>query len=388
MSPLAGWVLVTIGALSALIGIVFAVAQTDIKRLLAYCSVENVGIILVGVGGSLLAVTSEQPVWGQLAMAGAMLHVWNHGAFKALLFLGAGSVLHSTGTREMSRLGGLWRSMPWTAAMFGIGAMAVSGLPPLNGFVSEWLTYLWLFDASSSEKPVGLAAIALATAGAVTVASFVKGSGMIFLGTPRTAPAARAHESGWWMRAPMLALAAACVAFGLGPVVVWPVATRVVSAWHPAWGTAAAPSALVTLGQAHILLVMLAVLSIITLFRQIRLNGLRRSVTWDCGFARPRARMQYSASSFAAVVAGWFTWILWPHAEVRRPRGIMPSDALRVAHTPETVLERLVRPAGGLVTQLSGAARRFQHGGLQLYILYVVVGLVAIGTLVVLETPQ
>jgi hydrogenase-4 component B len=388
MPPVAGWVLVTVGALSALIGIVFAFAQTDVKRLLAYCSVENIGIIMVGVGGSLLAVSVDEPVWGQLALAGALLHVWNHGAFKALLFFSAGSVLHSTGTREMSRLGGLWRSMPWTAAMFGVGAIAVSGLPPLNGFVSEWLTYLWLFDASSSTRSVGLAAIALASAGAVTVASFVKGSSMIFLGTPRTTPAAHARESGWWMRAPMLALAASCIAIGLGPVVVWPVAARAVSAWHPGWGTASAPPALVTLGQVHVVLVMLVILSIVTLFRQTRLNGLRRSVTWDCGFAEPRARMQYSAASFSAIVSGWFTWILWPQSVVRRPRGVMPSEALRVAHIPETVLERLVRPAGVVVTELSGRARRFQHGGLQLYVLYVLAGLVAMGAFVLAEGPR
>ena len=385
MPSIAGWVLVTVGAASALIGIVFAFVQTDFKRLLAYCSVENIGIIMLGVGGALLAVSVDEPVWGQLALAGALLHVWNHGAFKALLFLGAGSVLHATGTREMSRLGGLWRSMPWTAALFAVGAIAVSGLPPLNGFVSEWLTYLWLFDASSSTRSVGLAAIALAMAGAITVATFVKGSSMIFLGTARTTPAARAHESGWWMRAPMLALAATCVAIGLGPVVVWPVAARAVSAWHPGWGTASASPALVKLGQVHLGLVMLVALSVAALFRRIRWNGLRRTVTWDCAFAEPRARMQYSAASFASIVAGWFTWILWPQAVVRRPRGVMPSNALRVAHIPETVLERLVRPAGLVVTQLSGAARRFQHGGLQLYVLYVLAGLVAIGALVLVE---
>jgi hydrogenase-4 component B len=262
MPPIAGWVLVMVGALSALIGIAFAFAQTDVKRLLAYCSVENVGIIMVGVGGSLLAISGGEPAWGQLALAGALLHVWNHAAFKALLFLGAGSVLHSTGTREMSRLGGLWRSMPWTAAMFGIGSMAVSALPPLNGFVSEWLTYLWLFDASSSERPVGLAAIVLATAGAVTVASFVKSGSLIFLGLPRTSPAANAHESGWWMRAPMLGLAVVCVAIGMGPVVVWPLAARAVSTWQVDWGTASTPPALVTLGQMQLLLVMLFALSV------------------------------------------------------------------------------------------------------------------------------
>lgn len=383
----AGWILVTVGAVSALIGIVFAFVQTDFKRLLAYSSVENIGIIVVGIGGSLLAVSVNEPVWGQLALAGALLHVWNHGAFKALLFFGAGSVLHSTGTREMSRLGGLWRSMPVTAALFAVGAMAVSGLPPLNGFVSEWLTYLWLFDASSSARSVGLAAIALATAGAITVATFVKANSLIFLGSPRTAPAAHAHESGWWLRAPMLVLGAACIAIGLGPVLVWPMAARAVSAWHPGWSPAPASLALVTLGQVHVVLVMLVLLSIVVLFRRTRLNGLRHTVTWDCGFAAPHARMQYSAASFAAIIAGWFTWILWPRAVVRRPRGAMPSEAQRVTHIPETVLERLVRPAGMVVTQLSGAARRFQHGGLQLYVLYVVAGVIAIGALVLVEGP-
>jgi hydrogenase-4 component B len=264
----------------------------------------------------------------------------------------------------------------------------VSGLPPLNGFVSEWLTYLWLFDASSSERTVGLAAIVLATAGAVTVASFVKSGSMVFLGSPRTTPAARAHESGWWMRAPMLVLAAACITIGMGPVLVWSVVTRAVSAWHAEWGTPSAPAALVTLGQAHVLLVILVFLSVVTLYRQTRLNGLRRSVTWDCGYAQPRARMQYSASSFASTVAGWFSWILSPQSINRRPRGVMPSRALRVSLIPETVLERLVRPAGTLVTQLSGAARRFQHGGLQLYVLYVLAGLLAIGALVLAEIPR
>ena len=124
----AGWALVALGAVIALVGIVFAFAQTDVKRLLAYCSVENVGVILVGVGAALLARSSGDQSWGSLALAGSLLHVWNHGAFKSLLFFSAGSVLHASGTREMSRLGGLWRTMPWTAGMFALGAIAVSGL--------------------------------------------------------------------------------------------------------------------------------------------------------------------------------------------------------------------------------------------------------------------
>ena len=186
----AGWVVIGLGAASALLGIAFALAQNDFKRLLAYCSVENIGIILIGLGGALLARSHGDAAWGRLALAGALLHVWNHGAFKALLFFGAGSVLHATGTREMSRLGGLWRSMPWTAGMFALGSVAVSGLPPLNGFVSEWLIYLGLFDAAAGKQPSAWvampAAIMLAMSGALALAAFAKAGAMMFLGAART----------------------------------------------------------------------------------------------------------------------------------------------------------------------------------------------------------
>src|SRR5204863_576977 len=138
-----------------------------------YHSVENIGIILIGLGFALVASAQGNAAWGRFALAGGLLHVWNHGLFKALLFLGAGSVLHATGTREMSRLGGLWRVMPWTAGLFTIGILAVSSLPPLNGFISEWLVYLGLFDAVTSRGAApgaaGPAAILLAMAGGVAL---------------------------------------------------------------------------------------------------------------------------------------------------------------------------------------------------------------------------
>ena len=150
----------------------------------------------------------DDAAWGRLALAGGLLHVWNHGLFKALLFFGAGSVLHATGTREMSRLGGLWRTMPWTAGLFALGAAAISGLPPLNGFVSEWLVYLGLFDATISRGPSAWAAIPaailLGMTGALALACFVKVCGVVFLGAPRSNAAARAHECGPAMRGAMV----------------------------------------------------------------------------------------------------------------------------------------------------------------------------------------
>ena len=209
----AGWAVLGLGAVSAVLGAAFALAQNDLKRLLAYCSVENMGVILIGLGAGLLGAAHGDAAWGRVALAGALLHVWNHGLFKCLLFFGAGSVLHATGTREISRLGGVWRAMPWTAGLFAFGAMAISALPPLNGFVSEWLVYLGLFEGAAGHAPVAVAlvpaAVALGVTGALALAAFVKAAAVVFVGAARTHTIEHAHECGWWMRGPMLSLAAA-----------------------------------------------------------------------------------------------------------------------------------------------------------------------------------
>jgi len=381
----AGWVVMGLGGTSALLGIAFAFAQNDFKRLLAYSSVENIGVILVGVGGALLAVTHDNALWGRLALAGALLHVWNHGAFKSLLFFSAGSVLHATGTREMSKLGGLWRSMPWTAGFFVLGSLAVSALPPLNGFVSEWLVYLGLFDAATNKGPATWAAIPaaimLAMAGALAMATFAKAGAMIFLGAPRTRAGTNAHECGMGMRGPMLALAGLCVTIGLAPILVWPLVARAAGAWRSTW-VGHPPAPLAALGWFHAGLLIVGVVAAAWLWRKAHANSLRRDLTWDCGYALPGARMQYTSSSFGGIVAGWFWWALQPERKMRRPRGHFPADAIRLERVPETVLERVIGPASAAIMYVSTAVRRLQHGRLQFYILYVVAGLIALGVLV------
>lgn len=388
----AGWVVTAMGAISALLGITFAFAQNDFKRLLAYCSVENMGIMLIGVGGALLAVTHGDALWGRLALVGALLHVWNHGAFKSLLFFGAGSVLHATGTRNMSRLGGLWRAMPWTAGLFALGSVAVAGLPPLNGFVSEWLVYLGLFDVVTSKTPSAWVAIPavilLAMAGAFAAASFAKAAALIFLGAPRTQAAAQAHECGLVMRLPMLALAGVCLAIGLAPILFWPAVSHAVSSWRPAWADVEMPASLPVLSAAQITLAVLAVAAAILLWRKIRVGSLERGSTWGCGYALPSARMQYSSASFAGIAAGWFRWILQPERTVRKPHGPLPEEAFRLERVPETVLEKILGPVSAFVMRVSSAARRLQHGRLQFYILYTVVGLVALAIVVELGGGQ
>jgi hydrogenase-4 component B len=386
--PTMGWVLVGVGVASALFGVAFCLAQNDYKRLLAYCSVENVGIITVGLGFALVAAGHGDAPWGRLALAGALLHVWNHGLFKSLLFFGAGSVLHATGTREMSRLGGLWRAMPWTAGMFALGAAAISGLPPQNGFVSEWLVYLGLFESATARGPAAWAAvpaiILLAVSGALALASFIKAGATIFLGAPRSDEAVHAHESGPWMRGAMLVLVAGCVVVALAPGALWPAVARAAGAWNPAWGALEAPAPLFTLGAINAALAALFVVAAAWLWRKALANGLRRGLTWDCGYAAPTARMQYTGGSFGGIATGWFFWILRVERKNHKPRGPLPDEARRIERVPETVLEHVLGPASDAILRLSTAVRRLQHGHLQSYILYLLGGVVALGVLVMI----
>jgi hydrogenase-4 component B len=381
----ADWSVMVLGVASAVLGVAFALGQHDLKRLLAYHSVENIGIILIGIGFAMLAARDGAP-WGRLALAGGLLHVWNHGLFKGLLFLGAGSVLHATGTREMSRLGGLWRAMPWTATLFGLGAVAISGLPPLNGFVSEWLVYLGLFDLAGSSGAIAWAAVpatlALAMTGGLALACFVKACGVVFLGAPRSDAAAHAHECGPSMRGAMFVLAGACVAIGLAPFIFWPAIARVVAEWEPAWAVTPAPPSLWSLGVFHATFAAVSAGAGWWMWRRVRGANFRRAPTWDCGYAVPTARMQYTAGSFAATINRWFAWVLRPERHERRPEGVLPGAGSFVEHTPETVLDRVIIPVARLVGRLARGVRRLQHGRVQTYLLYLMIGVAALLMLV------
>ena len=227
-----GAVLMALGALSGILGVAFALGQHDLKRLLAYHSIENIGIILLGLGLGTLGKSTGHPVIQVLGFAGALLHVLNHSLFKGLLFLAAGSVVHAVGTRDLERMGGLGRRMPWTSAAFLAGSWAISGLPPLNGFVSEWFIYLGSFRALGFFRwPWSLVVLtALALIGALAMACFAKAYGTVFQGSPRTEAAGAAHESPRSMLVPMGILAGACASIGLAPMLMAPALDRVVAA--------------------------------------------------------------------------------------------------------------------------------------------------------------
>jgi hydrogenase-4 component B len=218
--PWWGWALIGIGLFSGVAGVLFALAQHDLKRLLAYSSVENIGIIVMGMGIGLLGISTGSPALAVLGFAGGILHVANHALFKSLLFLGAGSVIHGARTREIDHLGGLLKRMPWTAMTFLVGSIAISGLPPLNGFVSEFLIYVGVFKGALSAKDGSaaplLAVIAgLALIGGLATACFTKAFGIVFLGEPRSDHPSPVRESGIGMVLPMVVLAAGCFGAGL-----------------------------------------------------------------------------------------------------------------------------------------------------------------------------
>jgi hydrogenase-4 component B len=379
-----GGVILGFGIASGILGVAFAVGQHDIKRLLAYHSVENIGIICIGIGLALVGRALGRPELVVLGLAGGLLHVWNHGLFKALLFLAAGSVLHATGTREIDKLGGLLKSMPRTGLAFLIGATAIAGLPPLNGFISEFLIYLGLFRATISGSGTlwmvsVLSAAGLALIGALAVACFVKVFGAVFLGNARSDVAQRAHESSLKMIAPMGVLASLCVFIGFGSLLVVPVLDRVAAAW-----TSGLPGGLPRLaGLAP--LVPISVLCVVLVAALIAAGGWLRARTrdapaavgtWGCGYAAPSSRMQYTSSSFAEMLVGMFRWALRPRVHLPRPRGLFPELTRFASHVPDTVLDGILLPGGRAAGRGFRWSRFLQTGSVHAYLLYILVTLV------------
>ena len=378
-----GGLLLLLGTASAVLGVAYAIAQHDLKRLLAYHSVENIGIIFMGLGLALMGRSAGRGDWIAFGLAGALLHVWNHGLFKSLLFLGAGSVIHATGTREMDRMGGLAKSMPRTAALFLIGAAAICGLPPLNGFVSEFLIYLGLFQVlQSSHAAVFWAWPAftvpfLAMTGALAVACFVKVYGVVFLGEPRSDACRGAHEPPASMTAPMIVLAAGCFLIGLLPWAVLPFMGRAISAWAP--GTDPLLLSMAPVGWISAVggaLIGGAALAFLWLRR--RGGSAPLAGTWDCGYAAPSPRMQYTASSFGQFLVGQFAWALRPRLHAPRLEGPFPAPARFETHVEDVALQRGILPAWRWSLLAFGRLRFLQQGRIQVYVLYMAVFAVAL----------
>ena len=281
-----GWTFLLLGAVSGILGVALAIAQHDIKRLLAYHSVENIGIIALGFGLALLGRSYDHPLLVILGLSGCLLHVINHGLFKSLLFLSAGSVIHAVGTREIDQLGGLLKRQPWTGALFLGAAVAISGLPPFNGFISEWLIYLGAFQPLKS--PTSALAMAVLTApvlalvGGLALACFVKVFGIVFLGEPRSDAAGGAHEAPSTMLVPMALLLIACAWIGLMPTTLVPLLRGAVVTWTGSNGVIIPGESFASLTWISLLgWLLLALLAAFGLWLRRRSRNIPREVgTW------------------------------------------------------------------------------------------------------------
>ncbi|HBA88350.1 MAG TPA: hydrogenase [Geobacter sp.] len=372
-----GGLLTALGLTSALMGICIASAQKDIKRLLAYSSIENLGIITAGIGVFLIGQGTGNARLAYLGLAGALFHILNHALFKPLMFFGAGSVMHATGTRELDRMGGLATRMPWTSLLALAGSVAICGLPPFNGFASEMLLYLGFFGEALAPEPyLALGAPVLALVGGIAVICFVKLYGITFLGAPRSEGAAHGHEAPFSMLAPMALLAALCLTGGLFPQLFLALVNPALQGILPVgFVPAALPIPPLWFAAAGGSIMVLSLSIFLVLRGKGRTLPSGSGPTWGCGYLRPAASMQYTASSFGAFFGSLATPLIRFRIKADAISGVAPAAA-RLGYLPEeTVLHRLVLPAVNLAGIACAFVMRIQHGLMQVYILYIFVTL-------------
>jgi hydrogenase-4 component B len=382
-TPLFGQIVLIAGMVSGILGVVYALGQHDIKRLLAYHSVENIGIILMGIGIGMIGVSAGRPVMAVLGFAGGLLHVLNHSIFKSLLFFGAGMVLKKTGTRSIDALGGLLKRMKITGATFLVGSLAISGLPPFNGFVSEFLVYMAGFRGVALGQfnfvLSLLAIISLAVIGGLALACFSKVVGVVFQGEPRTGAAEKGRESGPAMLFPMVVLAAACFLIGIFPNLFVAAAIKASGAIGMGYGRIPMEPFMqltgnITRGCAVFFGFLLLVMAARALL--YRKKPIGQSGTWGCGFTQPTVRMQYTGSSYAASILEFFRPVAPLHEDHPPVRGRFPAKTDYHSHVNDVAELHMntlvVRPVMALFDKL----RWIQHGDIHLYIGYILLAIV------------
>jgi len=398
-----GALILGVGALSAILGILYALMQTDLKKLLAYSSVENIGIILIGIGAGFIFHSYGLMTLAALAFIGGLYHALNHAAFKGLLFLGAGSVLHATHTRNMELMGGLIKKMPTTALLFLIGAASISALPPLNGFASEWIIFQALLGGFSISAPgvsilLPVAVGMLALTSGLAAAGFVKAFGITFLALPRSEAAEHAHESPLSMRIGMTLLALTCFGLGLAPFAVVPAISGALNGIGGLPDTRAAftfnlsvqtPAAFGEMSSTLVMLGLLILFALIPLVMKIlRVNEkLRVSDTWGCGRVGQTPRMEYTATSFAEPLRRVFSELYRPTKEVTidfNPDSKYFVQSIEYKSDIRPWFEEfLYEPLVNKIRAWSQRVRQLQSGSLHGYLayLFIMLGLLLVSAL-------
>jgi hydrogenase-4 component B len=384
-TPAFGNIVLVAGMISGILGVVYALGQHDLKRLLAYHSVENIGIILIGIGIGMIGVSAGKPVMAVFGFAGGLLHVLNHALFKSLLFMGAGMVLHKTGTRSIDLLGGLIKKMKITGTTFLIGSLAISGLPPFNGFVSEFLIYFGGFNGvalGNADFVLSLLAIiSLAIIGGLALACFTKVVGVVFQGEPRSAAAVDVDEKGITMLVPMLVLASACIVIGVFPGIFIEMAIKATGSLQLGYGRLPIePFVQLTGNITRAAALFFALFIIILALRTVLYRGktVTRAGTWGCGFTQPTVKMQYTGSSYAGSILEFFRPFA-PLKEDHPPvQGVFPKKTRYHSHINDIAELHMdnviVRPVLFLFDKL----RWLQHGDIHLYIGYILLAIVVL----------
>jgi formate hydrogenlyase subunit 3/multisubunit Na+/H+ antiporter MnhD subunit len=380
VSPVVAYTMLALGLISAFWGVLLALLQNDLKVLLAYSSIENVGLIVVGIATFLIGRICHQPIVMSWGLGAAIFHCLNHGLFKSLLFLVAGAIDSRTHTRNIEQLGGLGKTMPWTMLSFVIGSVAICALPPLNGFNSKWLIYQGLFQLAILSGNFWMGSLAIISIGALglvsglAVATFSKAIGITFLGRPRTSHASKATEITVSMRLAMGLLVLGCVLFGVGPQLaigmIRPICIAAKAGGLMSFPIPIATLAIATIGMASFLF-----------FYWLRSNKpeLRRYITWECGFGDLTERMQPTGASFSENVAYTFAPLVEYHLQstiAGRDRRHFP-EAITMRVTMASVLEsKFYRPIVQFIKWLGEHMLLLQAGSVHLYLVYILITLV------------
>ncbi|MFH2128724.1 MAG: proton-conducting transporter membrane subunit [bacterium] len=382
-SILLGQIVLLFGICSGVFGVVQALGQDSLKRLLAYSSVENIGIILIGLGIGMIGRSLHQPAMALLGFSGAFLHILNHAAFKSLLFMGAGSIIQRTGIEVIDQMGGYLKKMKVTGTTFLVGSLAISGLPPFNGFISELLIYYAGFEGIHFNEvrfiPSALVILSLALIGGLALACFTKVMGIAFLGEPRKTPDRAVTESGVAMQIPMVVLAIICFLIGVFPGLFIRMtlhATRLI----PGVATGAAISPFLGVSRQISMAVLLFILlvTVLWLLRTLLYKNKRVTIssTWGCGFTKSSPRIQYTGASYVETLLNFFKPMAPKDVVTTDITGHFPAGTYyhgRVVDLAETALLRLlIRP----VEQVFNRLRWIQHGDIHLYIGYILLAVI------------
>ena len=393
-----GLALAAIGLAGALGALALALGQRDLKRILAYSTVENVGLVALGSGVGLAGAALGAPLVAALGLVAALLHVWNHALMKGLAFMAAGAIVHGAGTRDVERMGGLLRRLPRSGGLLVLAAAALAGLPPLNGFVSEWLLYLGLADPGRTAHSgvallAGLAFAALALVGALAAVVFTRLVGVALLGAPRSPEAAAAHEAGPLLLAPLAALGAANLAVALFPAqavgLVAPAAAQVLAVPAGELVAALAPAAAALAGPMRGALAILVCGAAVLAWssrRALSRREVNASSTWGCGFSSESPRVQYTAASFAELaIRSAVPRPLRAKLETVRPSGVFPQPSSAAVTADDPARTRLFDPAFRVLADRFSRVRRFQQARLNLQLLYTVLAVLALSAALLLD---